>query len=132
PRLHPLQPHRRQASRPGRPPGPPLPRCEVELHRLEIGHQEIRGRPRPQCGQRLEMTVAARTRLDGPSLDPPCDDQRSQALVIALAAVDAREPRPLPVGTAAPAPETTGSLEPAQLREHRPCPAARAIATTPR
>src|SRR5881397_3531257 len=77
------------------------------------------------------MTVAARTRLDGPSLDPLSDDQRSQALVIALAAVDAREPGPLPVGTAAPAPETPGSLEPAQLREHRPCPADRAIAATP-
>src|SRR2546429_4759239 len=76
------------------------------------------------------MTVAARTRLAGPSLAPPCDDQRSQALVIALAAVNAREPGPLPVATAAPAPETTGSLEPAQLREHRPCPADRAIAAT--
>src|SRR2546426_6273163 len=71
------------------------------------------------------------SRLDGPSLDPPCDDPRSQALVVALAAVDAREPGPLPVGTAAPAPETTGSLEPAQLREHRPCPADRTIAATP-
>src|SRR5438876_4793322 len=59
-------------------PEPPLPRCEVELHRLEIGHQEIRGRHRPQCGQRLEMTVAARTRLDGPSLDPP--DRKSTRL----------------------------------------------------
>src|SRR5207247_81170 len=77
------------------------------------------------------MTRPARARPDGPSLDPPGDDQRSQALVSALAAVDAREPGPLPVGTAAPAPETPGSLEPAQLREHRPCPADRAIAATP-
>src|SRR5437773_6057610 len=57
-RSHALEPHRHQESRPGRPPEPPLPRCEVELHRLKIGHQEIRGRHRLQCGQRLEMTVA--------------------------------------------------------------------------
>src|SRR2546430_13581022 len=58
------EPHRHQESRADRPPESPPPRCEVESHCLEIGHQEIRGRHRLQCGQRLEMTVAARTRLN--------------------------------------------------------------------
>src|SRR5919112_1101677 len=93
----------------------PVQSNQVELHGLQILEQQLESREPLQGCERLQITFAGGARLHLQYFPLPIGFQRSEALVLSLAAVNAMQPRHLPLRRAAPAPEPTASIETAPL-----------------
>jgi hypothetical protein len=70
---------------------------QVELHGLKILEQQLESRKALQGCNRLEITFAGEARLHLQQFALPIGLQRSEALVVSFAAVNAMQPRHLPL-----------------------------------
>src|SRR5207245_11134809 len=96
-----------------------LQRGHVQRERGEILEQHVARADRGQGRERLEVSAAAVTYLDGVALQAVRRHQGAQLFVIALATEETAQPLGAPVAAAASAAKLPSAVESADVRQRR-------------